>query len=69
MIDFIKCFWKVYRAEISRVTCFDILINNFTNGLYGVTTSNYDRHCHLVFMSQLLAYVQQTRLLFILVKW
>jgi len=27
---------------------------------------HYDRHCHLVFMSQLLAYLQQTRLLFTL---
>jgi len=30
---------------------------------------HYDRHCHLVFMSQLLAYLQHTRLLFTLVKW
>jgi len=30
VIGFIKRFGKVYRAEISRVTCFDILINNIT---------------------------------------
>jgi len=40
VIDFIECFGKIYRTDISRVTCFDVLINNITNGLCGVATTN-----------------------------
>jgi len=38
--DLIKCIGQVYRTEVSSVSCFDILVNNITNSLYGVKATN-----------------------------
>jgi len=40
MVDLIKCLGQVYRTEVSSVSCFDILVNNIMNSLYGVTAPN-----------------------------